>query len=439
MTIFQKTFFLAFIALCLSVRLQAQSPKRAVAAPELAVAAPESVGLSPTQLANIDALFAEYIDKGYIPGGVVMVGRKGKIAYYKSFGNSNIKKETPYQNDDIFRLASMTKALTTTAVLKLYEQGKFLLDDPIADYIPAFAETKVLTSYDEKEGTYETEALKTPISIRHLLTHTSGIPYPFMDERMKAIYKQGDADKFGLSHKEATTEEMANKIAAQPLVHQPGTNWTYGHNCEVLGYLVEVVSGQTLGEYLAEHVFTPLGMKDTYFYLPEDKFDRLVPVYGEFEKAGLRKMPDLLYNYPTFGRDDHFAGGGGASSTAMDYGIFCQMLLNMGEYNGQRILSRKTIELMTTDQLEMMGIEPGSLLGTNGTSFCLGYALTTERKLSNAHGSEGAFSWSGIFNTKYWIDPEEEMFMVAMAQVLPFYHREIWQKLNTIIYSSIDD
>ncbi|MFK7922725.1 MAG: serine hydrolase domain-containing protein [Bacteroidia bacterium] len=437
MTTFRKIFLGAFMALCLSVSLQAQSPQSHQST-TLEAAAPRSVGLSTTQLANIDALFEEYIDKGFIPGGVVMVGRKGKIAYYKSFGNSNIKKEIPYKKDDIFRIASMTKALTTTAVLKLYEQGKFLLDDPIATYIPAFANTEVMTSFDEKEGTYETEPLESPISIRHLLTHTSGIPYPFGDPA-KTIYKQVDADKFGLSHKDASTEEMANKIAALPLMHQPGEKWTYGHSVDVLGYLVEVVSGQTLGEYLAEHVFQPLGMKDTYFYLPEDKQDRLIPVYGELDKVGLRKMPDMLYNYPTYGRDDYFAGGGGLSSTAMDYAIFCQMMLNMGEYNGKRILSRKTIELMTTDQLALMGIDTGGLFGGDGSSFCLGYALSTKSSLASVHGSEGAFSWGGIFNTKYWIDPQEEMFMVTMAQMLPFYHQEFWEKLNTIIYSSIDD
>ncbi|MEL7533863.1 MAG: serine hydrolase domain-containing protein [Bacteroidota bacterium] len=431
MTTYYKMLLGACIALCLVFNLRAQSPT-------LEMASPESVHLSPTQLANIDALFAEYIEQGFIPGGVVMIGRKGKIAYYKHFGYSNIKKETPYNNDDIFRIASMTKALTTTAVLKLFEQGKFLLDDPIADYIPAFADTKVMSAFDEKDGSYETEDLETPITIRHLLTHTSGIPYPFNDPA-KSIYKQGDADKFGLSHKEASTAEMVNKIAALPLMHQPGEKWTYGHSVDVLGYFVEVISGQTLGAYLNEHVFEPLGMKDTYFYLPEDKQERLVPVYGEFEKAGLRKMPDLLYNYPSFGRDDHFAGGGGLSSTAMDYGIFCQMMLNMGEYNGKRILSRKTIELMTTDQLALMGIDTQNILGGNGTSFCLGFALTTERKLASEHGSVGSFNWGGIFNTKYWIDPEEEMFMVAMTQMLPFYHQEFWQKLNTIIYSSVTD
>ncbi|MEM6348150.1 MAG: hypothetical protein AAF927_29990 [Bacteroidota bacterium] len=150
-------------------------------------------------------------------------------------------------------------------------------------------------------------------------------------------------------------------------------------------------------------------------------------------------MPDLLYNYPTFGHEDHFAGGGGLSSKAMDYGIFCQMMLNMGEYNGKRILSRKTIELMTTDQLAMMGVELRSLLGDDGTSFCLGFALTTEKNMASGHGSVGSFNWGGIFNTKYWIDPQEEMFMVAMPQMLLFYHQEFWQKLNPIIYASLTD
>ncbi|MEL6591386.1 MAG: serine hydrolase domain-containing protein, partial [Bacteroidota bacterium] len=402
-------------------------------------ASPESVGLSASRLAQIDTLLNEYMEEEALPGGIVMVGRKGKIAYQKSFGYRNVKKEEPFAMNDIFRLASMTKALTSTAVLKLYEQGEFLLDDPIADYIPAFAETKVMDTFDPDAVTYTTVDLERPITIRHLLTHTTGIAYGFSSEKMAAIYKESGVDKFGLSHKTATTEEMVNLIAAQPLLHQPGTQWTYGYNCEVLGYLVEVVSGQTLGEYLDEHVFTPLGMDDTYFYLPKDKQDRLVPVYGDVRENGLTKYPDILSNYPTYGRTDHFAGGGGLSSTIMDYATFCQMMLNKGEYNGKRILSRKTIELMTTDQLALMDIEAGSKVDAKGTSFCLGYALTTPESQANHQGSVGTFYWGGIYNTKFWIDPEEEMFMVTMVQIIPFQRNEMWQKLNNIIYSAVVD
>lgn len=400
---------------------------------------PEEVGLSSDHLKNIDQLFNKWIDDNKIPGGIVLVARKGKIAYFKSFGKSDIEEGKEYQNDDIFRMASMTKGVTTTAVLQLYEQGLFGMDDPISQYIPSFENTAVLDEFNESDSSYTTKKIQKQITIRHLLSHTSGIPYAFSDKKAAAIFAKNDFVNFGLSHDKATTKEMVEMIAQQPLLHQPGEKWTYGHNTDVLGYFIEVISGKTLGEYCRVNIFEPIGMNDTYFYLPKNKHSRLVPVYSELGNGKIVKRPWKTTNYPTYGRDDHFAGGGGLSSTAMDYAIFCQMLLNNGSYNGRRILSRKTIDLMNSDQLEKMGIDSKSSFGNKGTSFGLGFALNTQQSTSHSHGSEGAFNWGGIFNTKYWIDPKEEMFMVAMAQIYPFSGGDIWTKLQTIIYSSIED
>ncbi|MEM9935580.1 MAG: serine hydrolase domain-containing protein [Bacteroidota bacterium] len=398
----------------------------------------EDVGLSTSRLANIEKLFNQYIDNQWIPGGVVLVARHGKVAYLESFGHRDIENDIPYQEDDIFRIASMTKPATTVAVLMLYEKGLFNLDDPISKYIPAFDSVSVLSDFSEIDSSYAAVPANQAITIRHLLTHTSGISYDFMSPQIKAIYHKNGANGFGLSHKTATTEEMAAKFAEQPLLHHPGENWTYGHNTDILGYFVEVVSGQTLGEFLEEHVFEPLGMNDTYFYLPKEKFDRLVPIYSDWGRGSLsRVMGKDTTSYPTYGRKDYFAGGGGLSSTVKDYFIFSQMLLNQGEYNGKRILSRKTIDLLTSDQLERMGITPGSLLGSEGFTFGLGVSVRTAKNQRHSHGSVGTFRWGGIFNTKFWIDPQEDMIMVAMAQILPLRHPDIWQKLNTIIYSSI--
>lgn len=410
-----------------------------VNAQQLQEASPESVGLSSKQLAHIDGLCQEYLDNNWLPGGTILVARKGKIAYFKTWGNRDTKSNTPYQKDDIFRLASMTKAFTSVAMLQLLEQGKYRLDEPVSMYIPAFAESKVLLKLNAADTTYTTIPVKNPITIRHLMTHTSGLSYAFMDARIKAIYEKNGAANFGLSHETITTAEMVQRIAEQPLLHHPGERWTYGYNTDVLGYLVEVLSGQTLGVYCKEHIFGPLGMKDTGFYLPKEKTPRLVPVYYDVpEKKQLLVHTDPIYNYPFLGRDDHFAGGGGASSTTLDYAIFCQMLLNGGTYNGKRILSKKTTDLLATDQLAYMGIEPTKRVDEFGTSYGLGISLKTKRNEAQTLNSAGTLAWGGIFNTKYWINPKEELVFVGMTQILPDYHPEFWEKLYNIIYAAVE-
>ncbi len=406
----------------------------------LAEASPESVGLSSKQLANIDALCQEYVEKNWLPGGTILLARKGKIAYFKTFGNRDIAAKKPYQKDDIFRLASMTKSVTTVAAFMLYEKGLFRLDDPVWWYLPEWKEVQVLNTFNAADSTYTAVAPKSPLTIRHLLTHTSGISYDFMDSKASAIYTKNGATVVALAGEGMTTKSMSKKLAEQPLMHHPGEKYTYGHSTDVLGALVETLSGQTLGEFCQAHIFKPLGMNDSHFYLPKEKWERLVPVYYEIQNKGIQRHDDRTYAYPMMNRSDYFAGGAGLNSTTMDYAIFAQMLLNKGNYNGVRILGRKTVDLMTsTDQLKKLEVakKDYGFLG-DGTTFTLGFSLSTAENLSHTSGSVGVFGWGGIFNTKYWVDPQEDMTMVAMTQIYPRYHPEFWDKLYAIIYGALE-
>lgn len=407
---------------------------------KLTTGAPEDVGMSAEHLAHIEDLCKSYLDNNWLPGGTILIARHGKIIYFKEWGIRDAEAQEPYRKDDIFRIASMTKAFTTVAVLQLFEQGKFGLDDPISWYLPNFKKAQKLDTFNEKDSTYTSIPAEKAITIRHLLTHTSGIAYDFMDPRISAIFTKNGTANLGLSHETKTTKDIVDIFANQPLLHEPGTKWTYGYNKEILGYLIEVLTGQTLGEYCQEHIFKPLGMEDTGFYFPIEKAERLVPVYyDDREKKALLQYDKDVFEYPLFERDDHFAGGGGASSTTEDYAVFCQMLLNKGTYNGNRILSPKTIELMTSDQLEYLGIQAGRLVGEKGTSFGLGFSIRTENNRAASVGSVGTFAWGGLFNTKFWIDPVEDMVFVGMTQIFPDYHPEFWDRLYAIIYGAVEE
>ncbi|MBV5348153.1 beta-lactamase family protein [bacterium] len=311
------------------------------------------VGMSEKRLQLLDQFIQEYVNKGFIPGGVFLVARDNQIVYNKTFGFRNTDKKVPYKKDDIFRICSMTKAITSVAIMQLYEEGKLGLDDAVQDYIPAFKNTQVLDAFNEKDSAYTTVPVNSPITLRQLLTHTSGIAYgDFYPGKVQAVYKKNNMLGVGLSHPSWNTEEFINRLAAVPLAFQPGDHFMYGLNMDVLGRVIEVVSGEKLSDYFRKHIFEPLGMKDTYFYLPKEKQSRLVPIYGYDANNTFQMLANdaLVSNsdYPKSADIGHYAGGGGLSSTAMDYAIFIQSLLNNGVYNGKRILSRKTIEVPPT-------------------------------------------------------------------------------------------
>lgn len=404
----------------------------------------ENVGMSTKHLMLLDKLIEKFINEGNLPGGVFTVARKGKIVYNKSFGHHTIDKKEPYKKDDIFRLASMTKAFTTVSIMQLFEKGLLGLDDPIFYYIPAFAKTQVLDEFNKADSTYTSVKPKKSITIRHLLTHTSGISYgSFNPGKIQAVYIKSGINDLGLSHPTLTTEEMANKIATAPLIFQPGSKYMYGLNMEVLGRIIEVVSGKSLRDYFNANIFEPLGMNDTYFYVPKSKQDRLVQVYSLNEEGKLIMAKDTelgkVLEYPKMQDHNHYAGGGGASGTAMDYAKFIQALVNNGTYNDKRILSRNSIEMISSDQLISLNQKRNGYSMIPGFTYGLGFALTTNQGTAVTPKSAGTYEWGGMFNTKFFIDPEESLIFVGMTQIVPFQRRDFWNKLYAILYGSIMD
>lgn len=404
---------------------------------------PVEAGFSEQRLALADSLINRYMKDRQLPGGVFLVARHGKIVYYKSFGYRSLNFWEEYQNDDIFRIASMTKAVTTVGIMQLYEQGKLGLDDPVHRYIPPFKSIGVLDTFNPADSSFTTVAPERPITIRHLLTHTSGIVYgDFESNEIRAIYQKLDLLGVGLSHSSWTTEQFIDKLAQVPLAFHPGDRYNYGLNVDVLGRVIEVVSGLSLRDYFQQHLFDPLGMVDTHFYLPEEKHNRLVPVYAQTDDGTVMKQDDglvQLLDYPKRKDRGHYAGGGGLSSTAMDYARFIQALVNDGEYNGHRILGRKTIELMTADQFVALNKKGAGISQIPGSTFCLGFGLITDEANGLNSKSPGTYEWGGYFSTKFFIDPEEELIFVGMTQINPFKHGEFYDRLTAVIYGAIED
>ncbi len=392
----------------------------------LKLAPPESVGMSSERLARIDKVINQYIENKWLPGAVALIARHGKIVYYKNFGTRDFQTKETLQKDDIFRIASMSKGITVVAVMMLYEEGKFLLDDPISKYIPEFKNPKILLKVNKKDSTYTSKPSKNEITIRNLLTHTSGIGYAFQNPKLSIIYqKAGVPGGFVRSY-----DTLANKmktLGKLPLLHEPGERWTYGLSHDVLGYFVEVISGMSFDEFLQERIFKPLGMNDTYFYLTEEKKERLVPVFLDIEDGKLKEYHRRWYTYPIKGKT-YFSGGGGLSSTTLDYAKFIQMLLNNGEYNNVRLLSRKTVELIRTNQI-------GDLWGDS--EFGLGFGITSNSDKSQKLSSVGNYWWGGYFGTSFWIDPEEDLIGVLMKQVYSDKHEDLNEKFEILTYQAI--
>ncbi|PIF05457.1 MAG: serine hydrolase [Draconibacterium sp.] len=404
--------------------------------PVLVETAPRDVGISPQRLSRIEKMCNEEIEKGNLPGIVTLVARNGKIVLWKAFGMAENDKNRTMKRDAIFRIASQTKAITSTAVMMLWEEGKFKLDDPISKYIPEFKDVKVLKTFRYNDTTWTGEAPSRPITIRHLLSHTSGIGYGIIDndERFRMIYnKAGIVDAFTTEN--VSLAENIKNLAKMPLHHDPGADFTYSEGLDVLGYFIEIISGMPFDKYLQTHIFDPLGMDDTHFYLPDNKADRLVAV--QYKKDGVwKKYPATFYDpdYPIKGAKSYFAGGAGLSSTAKDYAVFLQMYLNGGEYNGIRLLSRKTVDVILSNQI-------GDIWGDNSDSkFGLAFSLLTEKGQNKGGvGSEGTFDWGGYFNTQYFADPQEKIIGIIMKQTQgPVNDVTNW-KFRQLVFQAIDD
>lgn len=394
-------------------------------------ARPEAVGLSSVRLARIDTLIAGLVARQEIPGAVALIARYGEVAYLKVWGYRDTETRAPLRPDDIFRIASQSKAITSLAVMMLWEEGRFLLDDRVSRYLPAFAKPQVLTSFNASDTTWESEPARSEITIRQLLTHTSGIDYPSIGSpEFRAIYAKAGVPS-GIGNDRDRLGDKMTVLGGLPLRHQPGERFTYGLNSDVLGHLVEVLSGQPFDEFLRTRIFEPLGMHDTWFYLPAEKHDRLVTLHdgesGTVVPMRTRAYDDVDPNYPRL-RGTYFSGGAGLSSTVEDYARFLQFFLNGGEYDGVRLLGPKTIELMLTDQLPALANE-----------FGLGFALETPANDHVSPASIGSFSWGGAFNTAYWADPTEDLIGVIYTNIYNTAHRNLGERFKVLVYQAIVD
>jgi CubicO group peptidase (beta-lactamase class C family) len=384
------------------------------------------------KLAKIDGLVNEYISKNWLAGAVSIVIKDNQVVQYKEYGYADIATKKPMKSDAIFRIMSQTKAITSIGIMILYEQGKLLLDQPISDFIPEFKHPVVLDKFNEADTTYTTVPAKSEITFRQLLTHTSGLDYTDIgSSKVAAIYSKNHIPS-GLGFFNDNLLEKMKALGKLPLSFQPGEKWQYGLNTDLLGCLIEVISGMNLDDFLRINIFEPLGMKDTYFNVPVSKKDRLATVYTE---DSLNKIIPWSHtfrhidpDYPIM-KKTYFSGGAGLSSTAFDYAIFMQMLLNGGKYNGHQILSKRTVEMITSGQLK------DGLFGDDNMG--LGFGITSEKSAAKGPRNAGSFAWGGYYGTTYWADPKAHLVCLFMTQQNPNSHGNVEQKFESMVYSSL--
>ncbi|WP_462220766.1 serine hydrolase domain-containing protein, partial [Ferruginibacter sp.] len=378
----------------------------------------------------------EWAKKEWMNGGVALIIRNGKVAYYKAAGVNDLDTKSTLQKDAIFRIASQTKAITSVAMMMLFEEGKFQLDDAVSKYIPAFKKQQVLDKFEATDTTYTTIPAKGEITIRQLFTHTSGLGYAQIGSKeANAIYAKSKLTA-GIGVQDDKLLDAMNRLAKLPLMHQPGEKFTYGLNSDLLGCLVEVISGMSLNDFFRTKIFQPLGMNDTYFFIPKEKAARLVNLYREDSTGHLVKAEGNMLNGPTVSNypllnSTYYSGGAGLSSTIYDYGIFLQMLLNNGMYNGKRLLSRNSVRLMTMNQIGDLS------LGKD--KFGLGFQVVTEAGSSRTPAQQGTFSWGGAFATSYWVDPKEKMVLLFYRQLQGTTHGDVVEKFRALVYGAIND
>jgi len=390
----------------------------------------EKVGLSSERLGRISETLQAHVDEGRLAGAVALVARHGEVAYLESFGKASIAKGDSMAPDSIFRIYSMTKPVTTVGAMMLYEQALFRLNDPVSKYLPEFAGLEVYVAAKEEGGEATSEPLNRPITIRDLMRHTSGLTYGFFgDTPVDRSYLMA-----GILFRDEDLAQTVTKLGQRQLLYQPGTVWNYSVSTDVLGRLIEVISGMPLDEYFEKRIFQPLGMTDTSFFVPADKLDRLAAVYTTGEDG--KVMPSASMMQQNFTEETNFfSGGGGLVSTATDYHKFSQMLLNGGELNGTRLLGSKTIKHMTSDHLGKIG--PPAILG-DGWTFGLGFGILKDPAVSGEVGSPGNYYWGGAASTLFWNDPVEDLTAILMIQMMPF-DGQFGSQFQVLTYSAIID
>ncbi|RYC51129.1 serine hydrolase domain-containing protein [Flagellimonas olearia] len=421
---FSKFLLFAFISL-LYVGTTAQ---------ELAKVPAEQVGLSSERLNVLTQTFQEYVDNGELSGAVALVARKGKVAYLQSFGKNDMENNIPMTESSIFRIASQTKAVISVGVMILQERGQLLISDPVGKYMPAFMETKVAVA--KEDGSYDVVKAKRPITVRDLLTHTSGVSYG--SGIAKDLWKAANIQGWYFADRNEPIQATINRMADLPFESQPGEKWVYGYNTDILGALIEVVSGEPLDVFIKKNILDPLGMNDTHFYLPKDKRQRLATVYSATEN-GLERAPEpghmVGQGAYVDGPRKSFSGGAGLLSTAMDYAKFLQMTLNKGTFNGKQVISPKTVELMTVNHLASDVVYPWE----NGTGFGLGFSVVEDLGRRGVLGSKGEYGWGGAYHSSYWVDPKEELVVVYFTQLIPAGDIDDHGKLRALIYQALTD
>ena len=365
-------------------------------------AVPEDVGMSTSRLERITPVMQRYVDNGRIPCALTMIAREGRLVHFEKFGMQDVAAATPIEYDTIFRIYSMTKPITSAAVMMLYEEGHFQLSTPISEFVPFFKDMKVYT----EDGSAVLDA-EREITIKHLLTHTAGLIYESDREHHPIDQQYEDADLYG-----GDLTNMIRKLGRIPLLHHPGDAWHYGMSTDILGYLVQIVSGMPLETFLKTRIFEPLGMKDTGFSVKVENANRYSKVY-EFGEAG--ELQAIEKVHAATGPLSFFhSGGGGLLSTAPDYLRFCQMILNEGELDGTRLLGRKTVELITMDHISNQW-QPNQ---RTGSGFGLGFSVVTDVAETHTLGSVGTCGWGGMASTTFWIDPVEALIGVFMTQLV---------------------
>ena len=421
------------------------------------IAVPESVGLSSSRLQRVTDWLHLQISSERVAGASVMLSRRGKIAYFAAAGVSELSTSRPFDEDTIVRIYSMTKPITTVAAMMLYEQGHFQLDDTLAQHIPAFSALSVWTGGDA--DITSTEPVTVPMTIRHLMSHTSGLTYGFMHSNV--VDREYRKQNIGFPSDVTNLQEWVKRLAKIPLLCQPGTQWNYSVSTDVLGALVELWSGQSLAAYFDEHIFKPLGMLDTSFSVRAENHVRFAALYAPLSGGGLSNVnrgaasnepcaPGLALQEsasesPFLQPTTVYSGGGGLTSTVEDYRRFCQMFLNGGELAGERLLSPKTVEFMRRNQLPdncdmaAMGQPVWSETNYAGIGFGLGFAVVIDPVKAHTITSVGEHHWGGAASTFFWLDPEEDLFVVFLTQLLPSTTYPIRRELRTRIYQALID
>jgi CubicO group peptidase (beta-lactamase class C family) len=398
---------------------------------------PEKVGMSAARLDRIAPYFqARYVDTGRLPGVLTVVARRGRVVHLAATGHRDVERDVPLTADTVFRLYSMTKPVTSVALMTLYERGLFQLDDPVGKFIPELADLWV---HVPGGGRLPCAA---PMTVQHLLSHTSGFTYSFfMESEVDALYRQRGVGEF---NQNGTLQAMVEALGDLPLLFQPGTRWNYGVSTDVCGRLVEVLSGQSLDDFFALHIFEPLGMTETAFWVRPEQADRFAACYRPTNDGAMALQDDPVVSQ-YLRRPSFLSGGGGLVGTAGDYLRFCTMLLNKGELDGARILSRKTVEYMTTNHLSSggdlasMGRPVFSETSYEGIGFGLGFSVMLDPARAHVIGSPGEFAWGGAASTMFWIDPAEELIGMLFTQLVPSSTYPIRREMKVLTHGALTE